>query len=213
MVALREHRFPFLDKVGDWNRFNRNTGGTLVEKTCHYFDLMIHITEATPIRVFASGGQSVNHLAESYGGEAPDILDNAFVIVDFDSGARGLLDLNMFADATYNQEELSVVGDQGKVESLIPQNVLRVGRRGEHFIGEVAERAIADDSIGHVGFHHGASFVEHSKLRDAIRNQTEPEVDVNDGLWSVAVGAAAHLSIDLGRPVELTELLTRSETC
>ncbi len=32
MVSIREHRFPFLDQVGDWNRFNRNTGGTLVEK-------------------------------------------------------------------------------------------------------------------------------------------------------------------------------------
>jgi myo-inositol 2-dehydrogenase/D-chiro-inositol 1-dehydrogenase len=31
MVSIREHRFPFLEKVGDWNRFNRNTGGTLVE--------------------------------------------------------------------------------------------------------------------------------------------------------------------------------------
>ena len=28
MVAIREHRFPFLPKVGNWNRFSRNTGGT-----------------------------------------------------------------------------------------------------------------------------------------------------------------------------------------
>ncbi|MEM7288596.1 MAG: Gfo/Idh/MocA family oxidoreductase, partial [Actinomycetota bacterium] len=40
MVAIREHRFPFLVKVGDWNRFSENTGGTLVEKCCHFFDLM-----------------------------------------------------------------------------------------------------------------------------------------------------------------------------
>ena len=35
MLSIREHRFPFLTKVGDWNRFNHNTGGTLVEKCCH----------------------------------------------------------------------------------------------------------------------------------------------------------------------------------
>ena len=40
MFAIREHRYPFLRKVGDWNRFARNTGGTLVEKCCHFFDLM-----------------------------------------------------------------------------------------------------------------------------------------------------------------------------
>ena len=48
MLAIREHRFPFLKKVGDWNRFNRNTGGTLVEKCCHFFDLMNVIVGARP---------------------------------------------------------------------------------------------------------------------------------------------------------------------
>ena len=37
MVSIREHRFPFLKKVGDWNRLKRNTGDTLVEKCCHFF--------------------------------------------------------------------------------------------------------------------------------------------------------------------------------
>ena len=32
MMSIREHRFPFLPKIGDWNRFNERTGGTLVEK-------------------------------------------------------------------------------------------------------------------------------------------------------------------------------------
>ena len=48
MVAMREHRFPFLDKVGNWNRFSANTGGTLVEKTCHFFDLMNLILRRAP---------------------------------------------------------------------------------------------------------------------------------------------------------------------
>jgi hypothetical protein len=40
----------------------------------------------------------VNHLDERYDGERPDILDNAYVVVDFASGARALLDLCMFAE-------------------------------------------------------------------------------------------------------------------
>ena len=64
MVAIREHRFPFLVKVGDWNRFSRNTGGTLVEKCCHFFDLMRLAADADPVRVMASGSQDVNHLDE-----------------------------------------------------------------------------------------------------------------------------------------------------
>lgn len=37
MMSIREHRYPFLQKVDNWNRFSKNTGGTLVEKCCHFF--------------------------------------------------------------------------------------------------------------------------------------------------------------------------------
>jgi myo-inositol 2-dehydrogenase/D-chiro-inositol 1-dehydrogenase len=86
MIAVQEHRFPFLTKVGDWNRFNINTGGTLVEKCCHFFDLMRLIADDNAVRVYASGAPDVNFLDESYEGKTPDIIDNAFVIIDFASG-------------------------------------------------------------------------------------------------------------------------------
>eukprot|EP00960_Hanusia_phi_P060614 764561-Hanusia_phi.AAC.3 len=49
MVSIREHRFPFLTKVGYWNRFNELSGGTLVEKCCHFFDLMRQIVKSDPV--------------------------------------------------------------------------------------------------------------------------------------------------------------------
>ncbi len=210
MVAIREHRFPFLEKVDDWNRFSANTGGTLVEKCCHFFDLMNLLIDSSPTRVFASGGQSVNHLDESYRGETPDILDNAFVVVDFADGARAMLDLCMFAEATHNQEELSVVGDLGKVEALIPDDVLRVGRRGEHWIGEVDTSAV-ENEVSYQGLHHGSSFIEHTRFAEAIRAGAGPEVAPIHGLRSVAVGVAAHRSIDEGRPVLISEVSEPSD--
>jgi myo-inositol 2-dehydrogenase/D-chiro-inositol 1-dehydrogenase len=207
MVAIREHRFPFLEKVGYWNRFSRNTGGTLVEKCCHFFDLMCRVMPGQPVRVMASGGQDVNHLDERYDGEVPDIIDNAFVIVDFDDGGRGLLDLCMFADATHNQEELSVVGDLGKIEALVPDNALRIGRRGIHRIGDVETHVVADERIAFEGLHDGSSYLEHLRFRDAIRLGGAPDVTVDDGLLSVVIGVAAHRSIDEARPVQLSEFL------
>ncbi len=207
MLSIREHRFPFLTKVGDWNRFTRTTGGTLVEKCCHYFDLMNLITRSRPISVIASGGQNVNHLDELYDGERSDMLDNAYVIVEYPDNVRAMLDLCMFAEATRNQEELSVVGDLGKVEALIPQNVFRSGRRGMHYIGDVIEEVVVDDSIRVTGFHHGSSYLEHVDFANAIRNNLAPKVDVIDGLWSVAIGEAAHRSIDERRPVDLAEFV------
>lgn len=207
MLAIREHRFPFLVKVGDWNRFSENTGGTLVEKCCHYFDLMNHIVGARPIRVMASGAQDVNHLEEVYDGRRSDILDNAYVIVEYANGVRTMLDLCMFAEATRNQEELVAVGDTGKVEALIPESVIRLGRRGEHWIGAVEEQTVVDQRVKYAGYHHGSSYLEHADLLDAIRTGGQPKVSLEDGMWGVAVGAAAHRSIDQQRPVMISEFL------
>ncbi len=207
MVAIREHRFPFLVKVGNWNRFSANTGGTLVEKCCHFFDLMNLVIGERPTRVMASGAQDVNHLDEVYDGAPSDILDNAFVIVDYPGGARAMLDLCMFADATHNQEELSVVGSVGKVEALIPEGRFRHGIRGQHWIGDVPGEIVDDSHIAYEGLHHGSSYLEHLDFLAAIRGQGQVPVTLDDGLWSVAVGAAAHRSIDEGRPVLLSELI------
>ena len=225
MVAIREHRFPFLVKVDDWNRFSRNTGGTLVEKCCHYFDLMNLIIGERPVQVFASGNQAVNHLDETYDGEPSDILDNAYVIVDYPGGKRAMLDLCMFAEATKDQEELSVVGVKGKLDARVPTSELHLGTRtgaGESDIGKVETRAIVNEEIKHTGLHHGASYLEHVDFVEAIRAHRAAGggdagasavdalgtlVSLEDGLWSVAMGEAAHRSIEENRPVALAEIL------
>jgi myo-inositol 2-dehydrogenase / D-chiro-inositol 1-dehydrogenase len=206
MFAVREHRFPFLQKVGNWNRFNRNTGGTLVEKCCHFFDLMTHVLQARPTRVLASGAQDVNHLDERYDGEVPDILDNAFVVVEYDSGARALLDLCMFAEASREQEELSVVGDLGKIETFLPSCEYRVGLRARGRPG-VEVTTVHDPAVAYEGFHHGSSYLEHLDFIRTVRGGRDPAVGLEDGLLSVAVGVAAHRSIDEGRAVALDEVL------
>ncbi|MCL1693821.1 MAG: Gfo/Idh/MocA family oxidoreductase [Actinomycetia bacterium] len=204
MVAIREHRFPFLPKVGDWNRFKSNTGGTLVEKCCHFFDLMTLIIGSDPVRVYASGSQAVNHLDERYDEGAPDILDNAFVIVDYANGARASLDLCMFAEGSRNEQEVSVVGDAAKMEAFVPENLVRYSYRDARPLEEVT---VTDDRITYPGLHEGASYLEHLDFLDAIRNGTPPKVTLEDGLMSVAVGIAAHRSIDEGRPLYLSEVL------
>lgn len=206
MVAIREHRHPFLVKVGNWNRFSTNTGGTLTEKCCHFFDLMRLIARANPVRVMASGDQRFNHLDETYDGRTPDIMDNAFVIVEFDNGVRASLDLSMFAEGTVNNEEVSIVGQHGKAEAFIPSGIVRVGERTGWSAG-VEEKVITDDRVLVEGFHHGASFLEHLDFAEAIRQGTPALVGAEDGWWSVLVGLAAHRSIEERRAVELRELL------
>ncbi len=217
-VAMREHREPFYPKVGDWNRFSANTGGTLVEKCCHYFNLMDHILREQPTRVFASGGQRVNHLDERYGDKTPDILDSAYVIVEYPSGARASLDLCMFAEGSTDTEHLTVVGDQGKLESLIPSLVLRNSKRADWGRRDgwgqasgtgrgVETRRVWDTNIRYAGQHFGASWIEHQKFAEAIREGLPAEISFEEGLRSVATGMAAHRSIETGLPVLLSDLI------
>ncbi len=221
-VAIREHREPFYAKVGDWNRFNANSGGTLVEKCCHYFNLIDLVLQEKPLRVFASGGQRVNHLEEHYEGpngqQQPDILDSAYVVIEYPSGARAMVDLCMFAENSTDNEHIVVVGDEGKLESLLPSLTLRHGRREDwgrrQAWGQpsgtgkgVNVRRVWDTNIKYAGHHFGASYIEHQRFAAAIREGRPPEISLEEGLRAVATGLAAHKSIDDGRVVALSEVL------
>jgi len=210
MFSIREHRFPFLHKVDDWNRFAVNTGGTLVEKCCHFFDLMRLVIQSEPVKVYASGNQDVNHLEEKYDGKTPDIIDNAFVIVDFENGVRGLLDLCMFAENSEYQEEIVAVGDIGKIETFVPSSAsgkdsseVRIGFRKAN-VTKSSEVKV-DKEILAAGHHHGSTYFEHLAFINAIKNNKKPEVSLRDGLMSVAIGEAAEKSIKENRVVFIEE--------
>jgi myo-inositol 2-dehydrogenase/D-chiro-inositol 1-dehydrogenase len=216
MISIREHRFPFLVKVGDWNRFNRYTGGTLVEKCCHFFDLMRHLTQSEPVRVYASAGVDHNHLDERYPDGTPDILDNAYVIVDFASGPRAMLELCMFAEGARYQEEISVVGPQGKAECFVPGP----GRFWPAHLGDapVPKLVISprdpkgpreldvpvDPQALAAGDHNGSTLYQHQKFNAVVRGQAQVEVTLRDGLSAVIMGLAAQESARTGMAVDLT---------
>jgi predicted dehydrogenase len=208
MLSIREHRFPFLAKVGDWNRFSANTGGTMVEKCCHFFDLMRLIVGSEAVRVYCSGSMDVNHLDERYDGRRPDIIDNSYTTVDFANGVRAMLDLSMFADGAENQEEITAVGDEARLDCLIPEGSLvfspRVGfmnpKRVERHHVPVEAHALE------AGSHHGATYYQHQKFFAAVSGSGPVEVTATDGLMAVAIGTAAEISAREKRVVTMDEL-------
>ena len=208
MLSIREHRFPFLPKVGDWNRFARNTGGTMVEKCCHFFDLMRLVTGSEAVRVYCSGAMDVNHLDEAYEGVTPDIIDNSYTTVDFANGVRAMLDLSMFAEGAENQEEIVATGSEARLEVLIPEGAIvhspRVGFRNPK---QVTRRVVEVDAAAlAAGSHHGSTFYEHQRFAAAVRGEGPVEVTARDGLMAVAIGTAAEISAREHRVVEMSEL-------
>ena len=215
MLTIREHRFPFLEKVGDWNRFNVRTGGTLVEKCCHFFDLMRHIAGCNPVRVMASGGQAANHLDERYEGRTPDIWDHAYVIVEFESGLRAMLELCMFAEGSRFQEEISAVGPMGKIECHVPGP----GRFWPAHLGAppVAQVIVSpreprgprllevpvDPALLAAGDHNGSTWYQHMRFAAVVRGEQAVEVSLADGWWAAAMGMAAQHSAAQGIAIDI----------
>ncbi|RDL43518.1 gfo/Idh/MocA family oxidoreductase [Marinomonas piezotolerans] len=218
MLNIREHRFPFLEKVNDWNRFNHKTGGTLVEKCCHFFDLMRLLMQSDVKRVYASTGQDCNHLDERYDGETPDIIDNAFVVVDFENGQRACLDLNMFSEGSRYQEEICAIGPLAKLECFVPgpgrfwptetlgaAPIPKVVLSPRNPKGPIEADIPVDDKLLDAGDHNGSTYYQHVGFFKAITENAKVDVTIEDGLKAVVIGLAAQHSATTGQAIELTD--------
>lgn len=219
MLSIREHRFPFLVKVDNWNRFNRFTGGTLVEKACHFFDLMRRILKSDPVSVYASGDQAMNHKDEVFqqGGfekVVPDIIDHALVVVEFANGSRASLDLCMFAEDEQT-EQVRVVCQRGSIEAKSPESTVRIVQR-RHIKTPGRKPPAKDDraapqlhnipvpeELAAAGYHEGATFYELQEFFNAARGLRPVPVTANDGKFAVVMGVAAHMSIASGKVIRI----------
>lgn len=214
MISILEHRFPFLDKVNQWNKFSKYSGGTLVEKCCHYFDLLNLFAQARPERVFGTGSQAVAFTEFVYEGEKSDILDNAFVTVEYANGVQASFNLCMFAPVYY--EELILVGDEGRLKaydemplypSEQPKNYLEVSLgvdKPSRFSTPCYPTMISESG------HSGATYYEHINLIDNIEGKPTRTATVEEGFWSVVVGAAAEESVKTGQPVLVNDFLKQN---
>jgi myo-inositol 2-dehydrogenase / D-chiro-inositol 1-dehydrogenase len=213
-ISILEHRIPFLDKVRQWNKFSKYSGGTLVEKCCHYFDLMNLFAGARPVSVFATGSMAVNFLEFEYAGARSDILDNAFVIVTYENGVRANFNLCMFSPMFY--EELVLCGDEGRLKAFENEDYLPASRPSTHLevlcgdhrpskIGQPCYPAFIQQSG-----HNGATYYEHVNFINNIEGKETRTASSEEGFWSVVVGAAAEASVKAGRPVLINDLLSEN---
>jgi myo-inositol 2-dehydrogenase/D-chiro-inositol 1-dehydrogenase len=214
LVQMQEHRMPFLDKVGQWNKFSQYSGNTLVEKCCHYFDLMNLFAGARPVEVYAVGSQAVNFKDFRYNGQASDILDNAFAIVRYANGVQANFSLCMFAPMFY--EELVICGDEGRLKAWENAD-FRTGALEAHI--DIACGAHRPSFSGTPAYpkwietsgHGGATYYEHVSFIDRIEGRPTRAATAREGLWSVIVASAAQESIQTGQPVRIDDVLAREQ--
>lgn len=211
-ISMSEHRPPFLGKVNQWNKFNENSGGTLVEKCCHYFDLINMMAQAPPVKVYASGGQAVNFLDFTHEGKVSDIDDHGFVIIDYANGVRANFTLNMFCPELH--EELIVTGSGGRITASEKSSFVE-GRyskatlvlENDAVVGEQLFDLTYAPLIERSG-HHGATFFEHMALVDRLDGKLTDSATALQGLWALIVASAAQESIQSGEPIIIDDYIS-----
>ena len=134
------------------------------------------------------------------------------MILEFENGLRAMLDLCMFAENSKLQEELCAIGNKGKIETGVPSHSsgisiseLKIGIRNSQKV--LSETIEVDKRILEAGSHHGSTYYQHLAFQKAIKNKLVPEVSLDDGLISVAIGQAAELSIKEKRVVLMKEIV------
>ncbi|HSH01067.1 MAG TPA: Gfo/Idh/MocA family oxidoreductase [Anaerolineae bacterium] len=214
-VSMSEHRMPFLDKVNQWNKFAKYSGDTLVEKCCHYFDLLNKFAGARPQTVYAVGNRAVNFTDMEHNGMPSDILDNGMVIITYENGVTASFNLCMFAPMFH--EELVVCGDEGRLttiehEDALPHHqpstrleIATVDNRPSRFTQPMYPQMIQGSG------HHGATYIEHIEFIDQIEGNESRAAQAEEGFWSIVVGAAAQASIATGAPINISQFLTDNE--
>lgn len=169
------------------------SGGIFLDMTIHDFDMVRFISGEEVTEVYAAGGVTVDPAI----GEAGDI-DTAVVTLRLESGALAVIDNCRRASYGYDQR-LEAFGSKGQVaisndtaSSAVVSDASGVtAEKPLHFFLERYMQAYAAEVEAFVA---------------AVRDDTPVPVGIDAGLQSVLIGVAAKKSLELGRPVKLSEI-------
>ncbi|MCC2687052.1 MAG: gfo/Idh/MocA family oxidoreductase [Paenibacillaceae bacterium] len=210
MIWCKEFRQPFIPGAGEWRLSQEASGGSLVEKNCHHFDLFNWFAQSNPVKVAAFGGGDVIYK----GGE---IVDNAWTIIEYENGVRANLGLCMFHKSKHDLE-IGVIGDEGLIESFFKRSEIVVHRHG------VAEPEVYNVKPLNNSGHGGTDFPAMEAFVGMVRGRsggtagtgaadgTNGAADLQAALDSVAIGIAAERAIAEGRVIELSDLFSSTAT-
>lgn len=176
----------------NWRYDQKLSGGTLLEKNCHDFDILGWVIGGKPVRVTASGGNSVFRDRET--------IDHATVTVDYENAVQLTLGVCMFAKVGRHQTTL--VGTNGMIEFPRGGNQLTIRRPKQKDEGlQLVEQT--GDSHDHEGIRE-----LHLDFLDAISSGRPPLTDVNVGYDAMHVPIAAEEAISNHRVIEFKHVVS-----
>lgn len=169
------------------------SGGIFMDMTIHDFDMARFLTGSEAEEIYVAGAVMVDPAI----GEAGDI-DTALITIRFKNGVICTIDNSRKAAYGYDQR-VEAFGSKGKVETTndLPSTA----------VWSTEEGVFSEKPLYFFLERYMDSFAEEMKqFADALIENKETPVTGMDGLLPIKMGLAAKKSVELGRPVKLSEI-------
>ena len=208
MAYCKEYRENF---PNHWFFDESKSGGAILDKNCHHFDLFNWFIRSPPKKVFAMGGQHVvkqghkihcsysTHPGEIL--ENPTIVDHANVLIEYENGAKGNLGLCMYEIQPIEGLEIGIIGDNG-AWALTKKDAKFIIAGGP--VGKLEEINI-DYYSDNEGIDHIGCQTERREFLECIKTRTQPYANLLIGRETCVVSLAAERSIKEDRAVYISE--------
>lgn len=210
MMWLKEWRNPFPEHM-KWAFDKSRSGGAVVEKSCHHFDVFAWMLRRPIRRVHAVGGQAVHR--EIFGVPS-SVVDHAWATCEHDGGGKSMLGLCFFAGPPHRLEggagtharDIGVIGTEGIIVTegfTLGRNLeLRRAERSEVRRIEVNPPSTPPDVLQRNNGNWGiwADFL------GCVETGGVPFARAEIGREALAAALAAERSIEKGGPVRVDEV-------
>lgn len=195
-----------------WFFETKKSGGALLDKDCHHFDLFSWFIRRRPVKVYAMGGQHVVkgksvRINCGYAPDKnlmiknPDIVDHAYVTVQYDNGALANLGLCMYQRAPLHGLEIGVNGSNG-THAVARRDVILEAGGGP--LGDISEVPVDYETDNH-GIGHIGADRQHVEFVECMKTRALPYANLLLARESMVISLAAERSIKEGREVLIEE--------
>ena len=208
MAYCKEYRDNF---PSPWFFDEKKSGGAILDKNCHHFDLFSWFIRSPPKKVFAMGGQHTykpGHKIQcpysSYKGEPlkdPTIVDHANVLIEYENGAKGNLGLCMYEIRPIEGLEIGIMGNNGawalaKDDSNLIIAGGPVGGKKEVKVDYYSD----NEGLVHIGVQ-----AERRAFLECIKTRKQPYANLSIAREACVISLAAEKSIKQERTILISE--------
>ncbi len=231
--ALEEYYGAYHFNRGWWRK-KANTGGIMVQKICHDFDLFYWMF-GVPERIVAFDGinefkpgnwpsdakycsecknhcpyfvtkQSRTRSDECVYNSDHDVADNAQALIQFKNGVNLSMGMNFFNSLAQDDRHWRVVGSKAELTGRLSHGMIRFDPR---FVHGDKESKYLDTNVMDLGGHGGGDAVQMIEFINGIFENREAKAGIESAYWSSIMVMSAQLSADTGKVIYIDDIVKK----